>query len=152
MNHDDFTASNGWLESWQKRYGVVLGNLAGESAEVPQDVVTDWIKRLPSLTEGYDLKDIFNADETGLYYLALPTRYMVVKSDPLRGIKTAKQRITALLAASATGEKLTPLVIGKTQNPRCFCGMEKSLLPVTYRANHGSRKYLFTPLNAVKAP
>ena len=22
MNHDNFTASNGWLESWQKRYGV----------------------------------------------------------------------------------------------------------------------------------
>ena len=29
MNHDYFTASNGWLESWQKQYGVKLGVLGG---------------------------------------------------------------------------------------------------------------------------
>jgi hypothetical protein len=135
MNHDEFTASNGWLESWQKRYGVKLASLAGESAEVPEDVVRDWAQRLPELTKDYALKDIFNADETGLYYRALPNRSMVVKSDPRRGSKTAKERITALIAASATGEKLKPLVIGKSVKPRCFAGMELSLLPVIYRSN-----------------
>ena len=41
MDHDDFTASNGWLECWLKRYNVKLAVLCGESAEVPQDVVVD---------------------------------------------------------------------------------------------------------------
>jgi hypothetical protein len=135
MGHDDFTASNGWLEAWQKRYGVKMAVLAGESADVPQEAVAEWAKRLPDIIKDYELKDIFNADETGLYYRALPARSMVIKGDSRRGSKTSKERVTALLAASAAGEKLKPLVIGKSENPRCFRGMDKSLLPVTYRNN-----------------
>ena len=135
MDHDNFTASNGWLECWQKWYNVKLATLLGESAEVPQDVVDDWSKRLTALTEGYALADIYNADDTGLYFRALPSRSMVVKGDPQKGTKTSKDRITVLLACSATGEKLTPLVIGKAANLRCFRGVDKALLPVTYRSN-----------------
>jgi hypothetical protein len=135
MQHDDFSASNGWLNAWQKPYGVKLALLAGESADVPEDAVKDWAQRLPDIIKDYDMKDIFNADETGLYFRALPCRSMVIKGDKRRGSKTSKERITALLAASATGEKLKPLVIGKAENPRCFRGMDKALLPVTYKAN-----------------
>ena len=41
MGHDEFTASNGWLEAWQKRHGVKWAALCGEAAEVPADVVAD---------------------------------------------------------------------------------------------------------------
>ena len=119
MNHDDFTASND----------------CGESAEVPEAAVQDWAQRLPELCRDYAPKDIFNADETGLYFRALPTRSMVVKGDPRKGTKSSKERITALLAASATGEKLKLFVIGKSQNPRALRSMDKSLLTVTYKAN-----------------
>ena len=139
MDHDDFAASNGWLECWLKRYNVKLAVLCGESAEVPQDVVDDWGKRLPALTEGYDLADIYNADETGLYFRALPNRSMVIKGDPRKGIKTSKEWITVLLACSAASERQTPLVIGKAVNPMCFWGVDKALLPVTYRANRKAR-------------
>ena len=61
LDHDNFTASNGWLESWQKRFGMKLASLCGEAAEVPQDVVEDWTKRLPAITDEY-------ADETGLFF------------------------------------------------------------------------------------
>ena len=135
MNHDHFTASNGWLNAWQRRYGVKLAVLCGESAEVPEAAVQDWAQRLPEICKDYAPKDIFNADETGLYFRALPTRSMVVKGDPRKGTKSSKERITALLAASATGEKLKPYVIGKSQNPRALRGMDKSLLTVTYKAN-----------------
>ena len=40
-----------------------------------------------------------------------------------------------LLACSASGDKLKPLVIGKSLNPRCFRGVDKAALPVMYRAN-----------------
>ena len=49
IKHNNFTASNGWFEFWQKWYGVKLGILASESAEVPEDVIEDWAKRLPDL-------------------------------------------------------------------------------------------------------
>lgn len=130
---DDFSASNGWLEAWRKRFGVRSTALCGESAEVPEDVVEDWAQRLPDITAGYCCYDIFNADETGLFYRALPNRTMAVKSDPARGVKSSKERMTVLLACSAAGEKLKPLVIGKSRKPRCF--MKNDILPVKYVSN-----------------
>src|SRR5688572_26991573 len=47
-----------------------------------------------------------------------------------------KNRLSVLLCANASGShKFVPLVIGKSQNPRCFANINKSTLPVTYRAN-----------------
>ena len=135
MDLDDFSASNGWLQAWQKRHSVKWAALCSEAADVPEDVVPDWAIRLPDLLSGYAPANVFNADETGLYYRALPNRSMVVRSDPRKGIKTAKERVTVLLACSAAGEKLTPLLIGKSAKPRCFKGLELVMLPVTYRAN-----------------
>ena len=31
-------------------------------------LVDDWKQKLPTLCAGYDAKDIFNMDETGLFY------------------------------------------------------------------------------------
>lgn len=65
MSQDsEFKASNGWLQSWQRRYNVKSSVLSGEGAEVTIDDINDWSQRLPSLCSGYALKDIFNADET----------------------------------------------------------------------------------------
>ena len=60
--------------------------LCGEAAEVLQDVVEDCSKRKPAMTQGYTLADIYNEDETGLYYLALPNRSLVIKGDHRKGI------------------------------------------------------------------
>jgi hypothetical protein len=32
----------------------------------------------------------------------------------------SKDRVTVALCANTTGEKLKPLLIGKSENPRCF--------------------------------
>ena len=60
---------------------------------------------------------------------------MVLHDEPCKGIKTSKERIRVLLGRSVAGHKLKPLVIGKAGNPRCFRGIDKASLPVTYRAN-----------------
>ena len=88
--------------------------------------MADWTVRLPDLTAGYALEDIYNADETELYYRALPERSMVIRGDPRKGIKTSKERVTMLLACSTAGDKLKPLVIGKWLKPRCFRGVDKA--------------------------
>jgi hypothetical protein len=49
--------------------------------------------------------------------------------------KKAKERLTVLLCSSGSGEKVKPLVIGRSQNPCCFKGYHKSNLRVTYEAN-----------------
>ena len=100
---------------------------------MPLEVIDDWFKRLKDITEGYELKDIFNADETGLYFRTLPKKSMVKKGESCKGTKLAKDRVTVLFACSATGEKLKLLVIGDAENPQCFKSINKLNLPVHYR-------------------
>ena len=114
LGHDDFMASNGWLDRWKTRHKVKLSVLSGEASDVNPETVDDWIKRLPSICDGYKAEDIFNADETGLFYRSLPTRSMVAKGDKWKGGKSSKERMTVLLCCSAAGKKLRPLVIGRS--------------------------------------
>ena len=52
-----------------KKGGIVYKSVYGESAAVNQETVTDWIEyKLPKIIEKYKSRDIFNADETGLFY------------------------------------------------------------------------------------
>ena len=136
LGHLSFTGSNGWLDKWQKRHNVRMAVLSGEAGDVDEAVVEDWGKRLESLCDGYRLEEIFNADETGLFFRALPSRSLTVKGDDCRGGKKSKDRISVLLACSAVGEKLTPFVIGHSARPRCFKGLASTLcLPVTHSSN-----------------
>jgi hypothetical protein len=56
-----------------------------------------------------------------------------LKGDPCNGGKNSKERITVLLACNADGtDKLPLLVIGKSENPRCFKNVRQ--LPTKYVA------------------
>ena len=77
LGHDNFTTSNEWLESFKNRYNITASCLNGESADVNVQTVGDWKKRLPAII-GFELCNIFNADETGLYYRGLPERSIVI--------------------------------------------------------------------------
>ena len=99
LGHSSFTASNSWLEKWQKRHNVRMTVVLGEAANVDLSVVSDWSGCLKSVCQGYALTVIFNADETGLYR-ALPTRAL----SEAKGGKKSKYRIAVLLACSAIEE------------------------------------------------
>ena len=135
MVKNDFKASNGWLESFKKRHNIACAVACGESASVSSTTVDDWKSRLPALYQGYAAKDIFNMDETGVFYRALPDRTLNVKGSDCHGGKKSKERLTVVLCCSLTGEMLTPLVIGKSANPRCFRNLSKDALPVTWKSN-----------------
>ena len=42
--------------------------------------IQSWIERLPELTSDYDLRNIWNMDELGLFFKGLPERNLVEKS------------------------------------------------------------------------
>ncbi|XP_041376848.1 tigger transposable element-derived protein 6-like [Gigantopelta aegis] len=128
----DFKASDGWLTSWKIRFNIKQFKVSGESA-----ISISWTTktRLPTILGDYEMKDIFNCDETGLFFRALPDRTLAYKTQAAKGGKVSKERLTVLLCCSATGEKTKPLVIGKAQNPRCFKNIRKESLPVTWTAN-----------------
>ncbi|UYV74490.1 TIGD6 [Cordylochernes scorpioides] len=61
--------------------------------------------------------NIYNADETGLFFQLIPDRTLAHKDENYHGVKRMKQRITALLCCNSTGtDKRRLLIIGKSAN------------------------------------
>lgn len=131
----DFKASNGWLDRFKRRHNIVCKQINGEANDVNQDTVENWKRKLLVLIKGYEAKDIYNADETGLFLRGIPTKSLVIKGDACVGGKKSKDRLTVLMCGSMAGEIRKPLVIGKSMKPRCFKNMNIASLPVTWKSN-----------------
>ena len=84
----------------------------------------------------FELCNIYNADEFGLFYQALPQKTLHLKIEKCSGGKHRKIRLTGLAAASMTGEKIPMFVIGKSKKPRRFKGIKQ--LPCRYRGQKKS--------------
>ena len=87
---------------------------------------------LPTILARYELKVIFNADEFGLFYEALPSKSLHFRGKRCAGGKHSKVRLTGMAASNALGEKLPMFVIGKSAKPRCFKHVRN--LPFRYRS------------------
>ena len=99
-----FKGSNGWLGSFLKRHNIVFRTMSGERGDVDLTTVTDWKDRVPTIIDDYSPEDIFNMDETGLFYRDSTRNGYVVKGEDCGGGKHSKERITVALCASMTGE------------------------------------------------
>lgn len=131
----DFKSSTGWLDRFRKRHGIVYKQASGEAGSVNESTVSDWKKNaLPKILKDYKPCDVYNADETSLFYNALPTKTMAFKKDACHGGKQSKARLTVLCCVNEDGtDKLPLLVIGKSHKPRCFKGVRT--LPCQYQSN-----------------
>ncbi|XP_066153520.1 tigger transposable element-derived protein 6-like [Euwallacea fornicatus] len=135
LKYEQFSASNGWLEKWRKRHNISFKSISGESADVnPQDV-SEFLQKLPSLFLGYRPQDIYNADESGLYFRALPDKTLALKSEKCVGNKMSKDKLTILFCVSMAGEKEKLLVIGKAARPRALKNVPIKDLPATWKSN-----------------
>ncbi|KFD45820.1 hypothetical protein M513_13301 [Trichuris suis] len=130
-----FQASSGWLEKFKLRHKINRKILCGESNEVSVEVLEDFIAKFRYFASGFKEEDIFNADECDLFFKAMPDRSLVLKGDKCKSGKLSKERFTVLLCASATGEKLKPLVIGTSAKPRAFRNLRPDDLLVTWKSN-----------------
>ena len=106
--------------------------MIGESGDVVGETIDSWKERLPEIVHGYSKEDIWNLNETGIFWQALPDRGFSEKGKQCKCGKKSKQRITVAFIVTATGKKETPVVIWKSKKPRCFGKMHKSALPVKY--------------------
>ncbi|KAH8010001.1 hypothetical protein HPB51_024351 [Rhipicephalus microplus] len=134
LHIDEFQASGGWLQRFETRHAPVYKSLCGEAKKADEADVSDWLEKLPSLIAEYEPRDIFNADEAGLFFNLQPEKSLCLKGEACRGGKKSKERITVLLCCNVDGsEKLKLTVVGKFQKPRCF--KRESHLPYVYCAN-----------------
>ncbi|CAF1258618.1 unnamed protein product [Rotaria sordida] len=125
-----FKASSGWFEKFRIRHNISFRVISGESLSVDITTVDDWVQRIPKMIDGYDPKDIFNCDETGLFFKFMPDKPLTLNREQCKGGKKSKERYTILFCVNSTGEgKLKPLVIAKSLKPRCFKNLNVSELP-----------------------
>jgi hypothetical protein len=94
---------------------------------------------LKKITEGggYTIQQIFNVDETGLFWKKMPDRTYISKEEKtMTGFKAAKDRLTLLLGANAAGDcKLKLLLVYRSENPLAFKGLSEATLPFHFCSN-----------------
>ncbi|KAH1246141.1 CENP-B 2 [Glycine max] len=93
--------------------------------------------KLVSIREKIDqlpMKDVFNMDETGLFYRLQVDHSLATKQ--LEGRKQDKERLTVVICCNEDGSEKIPLwIIGKYAKPHCFKNVNMNSLDCQYRAN-----------------
>ena len=134
MKKTNFVATDGWFQRRKKRENIVYKHIYGEQNDADAPAAASWLEvQWPKIIADYSPDDVYNADETGLFYRTLPEHTYLFKYETVRGCKVSKDRVTGLCWVNMSGKNQRLLVIGKSHNPRCFKGIKKS--PVEYCAN-----------------
>ena len=74
-----------WISRWKVGEDIVCKRLHGEADLVDQQGAEDWQRnRLPLLLKQYRAENIFNTDETGLFFKCLPEKNPCFQSTKVR--------------------------------------------------------------------
>lgn len=79
---EGFSCSEGWFTRFKERNGLVFRAVSGESAAVDVSACQNWqAGRLPEILREYKPQDIYNVDETALFFKLLPTKSLSFKGE-----------------------------------------------------------------------
>ena len=127
--------SSGWLTWFKDRTGLKGTKRHGEAGSASVETVQSERARIQALIRdgGFELRDVYNMDETGLFYGCVPGFTFIVStaksSDRMvpdqglsdrkqSGVKSKKNRLTYAFTSNADGsDKLPPFIIGKAKKP-----------------------------------
>lgn len=132
---ENFQASNTWIENFKSRHGIKSRVVSGEEELVDMKAVYEKSDEFFNSINEYEPKNIFNVDETGLFFKCPPKKGLVLSHEEKISGKFPKERITIMLACSQEGEKLPPLIIGKAKKPRWIKDVQDLLNIISYRSS-----------------
>ncbi|XP_058810027.1 tigger transposable element-derived protein 1-like [Phymastichus coffea] len=137
--NDEFNASKGWFGNFKTRYSLHSLKFSGESASTDHEAARHFPPILQETIseKKYVLDQIFNCDETGLFWKRMPNRTWIAKEEKRApGFKVAKDRFTLLFCANASGGfKCKPMLVYRAEIPRVLKGKNKDHLPVYWKSN-----------------
>ncbi|KAG0433932.1 Tigger transposable element-derived protein 6, partial [Dictyocoela muelleri] len=107
--------------------------IQGESGLVDERILDGFKNIYKKKFSEYAMSDVFNCDETGLFFKSTPSRTLFHESEEHISGKFDKDRVTILFCVSMLGEKSNPLIIGKFARPRGFKNLDFKRLNVSYR-------------------
>lgn len=131
-----FTASNGWLDRFKIRNGIKLCGLREVKTESDINAVAPFKATLGELATYLELslEQIYNADETDLFWKMLPNPDSDV-NEVKASVRAYRERMTVLCCANASGTHKLPLIcVGRGKKSRIFTSHEIKTMPATYFA------------------
>lgn len=132
---DMSTFSNGWLRGFQPRHNIKFRSQHGEPGSLRADAAIEMLAIRQALSK-FAPRDIFNCDETGLYWRLIPDRSITAHSLP--GRKKENSRISALFCCNSDASERLPIwFIGAARKPKAFttAGMNIENLGCVWRSN-----------------
>ena len=115
----NYSYSDGWLANFKQRYSLSKQEKHGESGSVDFNTIKVGRNQIKNITKEFKLSDIYNMDETALYYKLQPGH--TIADRKVMGSKLSKERITIAFCVNADGShKLKPIIINKAARPRSF--------------------------------
>ena len=135
LGYDEFQCSVNWITTFKERHRIKFRSVQGEERAVDMETVEQWHQTIwPNILEIYEPRNIFNCDESGLFYKLLPNKTLAFKGQRCAGGKLSKDRLTLMFCVNMDGSDKCPLLtIGKSQKPRSF--KNKVTLPTEYKSN-----------------
>ncbi|XP_066953403.1 tigger transposable element-derived protein 1-like [Macrobrachium rosenbergii] len=133
-----FQASRGWFDKFAKRFNIRSVKLHGEAASADTEAAESYPETFKGIIQemGYRPEQVFNMDETGLFWKRMPSRTYLMKDEAKApGFKAQKDRITLIMCGNAAGHMLKPGLIYKSANPRALKNKNKNTLPVYWMHN-----------------
>ena len=79
----DFYYSEGGLDRFKERYNIEQFRISGEASSVDQSIVLSGRTKFKEITKKYSQRDIYNLDETALFYKLQP--YNTLASSAVTG-------------------------------------------------------------------
>ncbi|MBA0611477.1 hypothetical protein Godav_012165, partial [Gossypium davidsonii] len=117
--NSEFNFLIGWLERFKARHGIKSYRIFGESGSVVTENIEDALPQIRAKLEIFYWKDIYNMDETGLFYRLQADYSLATKQ--LEERKKDKESLIVVVCCNGDGSDKVPLwVIGMFANPRCF--------------------------------
>ena len=106
-----------WLDKWKQRHNVTFKDASGEVNGVTSDMTSSCSETyLPAILSKYELKDIYNAEEFGFFYEALPEKSLHYRDERCGG-KHSKRKLIGLAVGKRMGGGLPLLMIRKFAKP-----------------------------------
>ena len=111
----DFKPNTRWLGRFLKRKAIKFKRAHGEKKSTDIDSAKKWLaERLPDILATYSEEEIYNADETGLFYRATPDATLCFAKEQLSYIRCCFPLMTDSPSRRCLGSRTSDVYMANT--------------------------------------
>ena len=93
----DGKINSSWIDRWKvwHMHAISFKPFHGEASSVNVAIAAEWMKfKVPAILNAFPPQNVFNVDETALFWKMLPNRTMSYRQEQVKGGKVSKDRFS----------------------------------------------------------